>query len=64
MVIVQINMFICELCGKTTFVSSETSLYSDPVVEQPANEEWDYVELKHGQYFACPDCLKRYGNNE
>lgn len=44
--IIQTNLFICEVCGATESHSEQTSPYSDPIVQPPkgwnydANDRW------------------------
>lgn len=60
----QVNIFICEKCGR---VKNETildiGLYSDPVVS-PEGPEWDYVELDSGCILHCDRCLLKLAKDK
>lgn len=45
MPIIQINIFVCEKCGKVSKTFDDDILmYSDPVVTTPNDEYWDYSD--------------------
>lgn len=57
MPIYQINMFICEVCGKISTDGSEISMREDhSVVVPPNNEEWDF---NNEDNLCCPDCISK-----
>ena len=56
MPIIQINLWTCEICGKTYVTHEKTEPFSDPVVSYPTKEVWEYVG---DEKLACPDCVKK-----
>lgn len=58
MPIYQINIWICDICGKSYQTSVETMPFSDPIVEYPTSEKWEYVGKDIDEKLACPECLK------
>ncbi len=59
MPIIQINVWICEVCGLVATQSHETTPYSDPVVIPP--ERWGYVGELPNEKLACSECLAKEG---
>jgi len=60
MPILQVNIWTCESCGAIISTAQETSPYSDPIVQLPNGEIWDYI-LKDGiEIFACSECLEKH----
>ena len=57
--IYQINLWVCDWCGKKTTTTRTTTPYSDPVV-MIEGEEWDYIKINDKIVFACPECLEKY----
>jgi len=57
MPVIQINLWICEVCGKLRTTVEETSIYSDPTVVPPGGEKWWFVGPD--EKLACPDCLEK-----
>lgn len=56
MSIIQINLWKCEICGKTSMTcDEEVSMYDDPVVEPP-KEGWAYIGEGKGEKLTCPEC--------
>jgi len=62
MPVIQVNIWICEVCGDVQTTKEKTDPYSDPVVTPPNGEEWNYVGEYTGsvgdEKLACPACLK------
>jgi len=57
MPIIQINIWICEVCGAIRTASKQVSPFSSVVVDPPG-EEWDY--LGEDEKLHCPKCVKDY----
>lgn len=56
MSILQVNLWTCEICGKTYATKEEVSPFDDPVVGYPSKEEWNFVGPD--EKLACPECLR------
>jgi ribosomal protein L37AE/L43A len=59
MPVVQVNIWICECCGKTVTTSEVTSPYSDPVVAL-TTEEWEFIGEGTAEKLACPKCQQKF----
>lgn len=58
MAIYQINLFVCDSCGKTDTVLEEPSLYSDPLV---SNIGWGWHPFNGDtNQIYCPECLEGF----
>ena len=57
MSVFQVNVWVCDVCGKTETTFEETSPYSDPVVIPPNDKNWDYLD---DERLACQECLENY----
>jgi hypothetical protein len=61
----QINLFVCEKCGKKDTTCQEVILYDDPVVklDRPGADEWTYEDIeedgKTKELLVCPECRKK-----
>lgn len=60
MAVYQINVWVCEVCGKTETTSQRTGPYSDPLVEYPNGIEWPDVSVDGKEKLACPECGKKH----
>jgi len=58
MPIIQINLWVCEVCGEIYTTVSYTGPCMDPVVDYPTKEEWGYVGEGEDEKLACPNCLQ------
>lgn len=62
MPIVQVNTFICEICGAAESTTKVTNLYEIPIVVFPESSlsdfAWGYVSSskKDDVFLACPKC--------
>lgn len=61
--IVQINVWMCEVCEFVESTTEQTSPYCDPVVA-PRGEEWEYIVKDGVEKLACPTCLKKNEKSE
>lgn len=52
MPIIQINLFICEQCGRSVTTTKQESLYSDPVIVPPPGWERSAVS----DLLLCREC--------
>jgi rubrerythrin len=59
MPVYQINVWVCEVCGKVLSTIKEASPYSDPVVVPPNYIEWEYVGEPPNEKLACPECYAK-----
>lgn len=59
MPIVQINVWICEVCRFTATVVEKPAPYSDPVVGPPNDSQWGYVGEAPNEKLACPQCMHK-----
>lgn len=57
MPVYQTNMWVCEKCHKITTTSEETFPWSDPVVQPPNDECWDYFDIEGKELLLCPNCI-------
>jgi hypothetical protein len=59
----QLNLFICEICGKMKSHIKEVSLYSDPMVDplfdNPDGNDWEYTGEFPNEKLTCPECMKK-----
>ena len=59
MAIYQLNLFVCEICGKIESTTAEVSAYDDPLVDFPnENEPWGYSGQCPNEKLTCPECMK------
>ena len=58
MPVIQINVWICEVCGYIATETSHTFPYADPVVEPPNDIEWEYIGAD--EKLACPACVVKH----
>lgn len=56
--IIQTNLYICDVCAKIESETNEVSLFSDPLV----SNGWDYIKCNDFSALACLDCLGKYKN--
>lgn len=62
--IIQVNIWICEKCGKLETTIDQSDIYSDPIVLPPNNEKWDYIEVDGKELLCCQDCLEKTNMND
>jgi hypothetical protein len=56
--VIQVNIWHCEICYKIETTTEETSAYSDPVVTPI--EGWDLVVIDGKEFEACKSCVENY----
>jgi hypothetical protein len=56
MAIYQINIFICEDCGKIESTTTKAILYDDPTIDIPRERGWGYTS---DNKLRCPECMEK-----
>lgn len=57
--VIQVNIWKCEICHRIETTSEEVVPYGDPVIVLPNGEEWEYIEIDGKELFSCPACFKK-----
>jgi hypothetical protein len=62
MSVIQVNVWICELCQALATRQSQVDPFTDPVVVPPG-PGWGYAPI-NGEPLACPTCMAKHPGSE
>jgi len=63
MPIIQVNTWICEVCGAVEVEAGEVAMYHDPIVRPPNGHNWDDVQTTDVPWeskLCCPGCVAKF----